>query len=492
MSVKETTYFHDSTRQIYLSTILLCVLFFALTFYLRTTLLDFDLPVTLVFLSVVSLCFITKRQEAFVIVILIMTASVFQLLEFPTIPIVIGDLFVSDVVILLVIVMRLLKKVTTNVVVIPRPMGYPVLVFISVAIFTFFYSILNNGVSTTRAGTDLRVYFYFSLFFLVFYTIRSRQQLKSVLMVLGILAVIYSILQIIQWAIGYETDILGVRLEPLMTAGQTFKRVARVMLPGTSVILFSLNVFLSIFLYRRLKLKWRLILLSAILLTGTGMIFTFTRALWLAVSVGVLVFLFTVRRRMSIYPRIIAFLACSVLIILLLKKTEAVNSQDLGNAVYDRTISIVNMQKNISKDTVIVRLVEIRYALKKIVENPIIGIGFGSSYRPIIFGNTDYERDRAGTFVHNGYLTIQLQMGLLGTLAFLWLIGLFFLRMKKRWRRIKDPLYQATVLGITISVVGILVFGLSSPAPIYFIYWTSVTAVGMGIVEKIYQLEGIA
>jgi O-antigen ligase len=97
----------------------------------------------------------------------------------------------------------------------------------------------------------------------------------------------------------------------------------------------------------------------------------------------------------------------------------------------------------------------------------------------------------SGTFLHNGYLATQLKMGFPGTAAFIWLIVTFFVRLRKRWGRIKDPLYQAVALGVGVSILGMLIHNMVA-SPFLTVIWSSVAAVGIGIVEKIYQFEDLA
>lgn len=106
------------------------------------------------------------------------------------------------------------------------------------------------------------------------------------------------------------------------------------------------------------------------------------------------------------------------------------------------------------------RYLESRYAWEKIKESPWLGIGLGKAYRPLIFGNIQYENTVGGTFLHNGYLATQLKMGLPGTLAFLWLMTAFFGRFLKRWQRVRDPFHQAVVLGISLSLGGMMLHNL--------------------------------
>jgi O-antigen ligase len=360
-----------------------------------------------------------------------------------------------------------------------------------VATFTFIYTIMNSNVSIAKAGMDLRVLFHLSLFFLVVYYVKSHRQLKTLILGIGIISGILAVMQLIQWAVGHENDILGVRLEALSTAGHDYGDISRVMLPGTPVILFSLNTFLAIYVFNKLRIKLRILLIIAIALLAAGMIATFSRALWVSVIVALFIIILLAQKRKRSYPRVIMLIASTVVIIILVMRTTFLANLQVKDAIFSRTMSIVNMPRNIQDDTLWIRIIEFQYAWEKILDNPLIGIGFRTSYRPNIFGNVDYERRTAGTFVHSGYLAIQLKMGLLGTTVFLWMMGTFFVRTRRRLRKLEDPLYRAVVIGIFVSIVGILIFSITSPAPIMFIYWVTVTAIGFGIAEKIFQLEGI-
>jgi len=478
-------------KNFYTSTILMGLIFFGLIFYFRITLADFSIPFISLFLGVVIISLISRRFEAFILLLLIITSTVFGIWEFPTVPIIVGDLYITDLLIIILLVGRLLKSLTRKVVLIPKPLGVPILAFILVAFITFIHSVLFSNISAARAGTDLRVFVHLSLFFLLYYHVRSHRQLKTLLLGFGIIACILAVMQLVQWIVGYENNILGCRLEVLSTAGREYQNVARVMLQGTPIIFFNLSAILSIYVLTKLPHKTKFLLVVLIILLTVGMVATFSRALWIAVLLSSLIILFSARQRITTYPRIIMLVAGTSLIIMLFLQSHMSNAFQIKDAIFTRTMSIINMRKNIQDDTLLIRLIEFRYAWEKITNNPLLGIGFGSSYRPNIFGNVNYERNTSGTFVHSGYLAIQLKMGLLGTIVFIWMMSTFFRRFRRCWKKVKDPLYQAVILGIAASFVGILVFCITSPAPIMYVYWVSVIAVGFGIVEKIFQLEGI-
>ncbi len=481
----------DERQSIYLTTVLLGLMFFLSIFFFRSAVADFSTPFSYVFLGVVLIGFISGRFEAFIILFLVITSTVFELMEFPTVPIQVGDLYFSDILIILLLIGRLLKRVTLRVDIIPKSMGYPVLAFILVAAFAFIYSIIGSDVSISRAGVDFRNFFHLSLFFLVMYYVKNQRQLKSMMLGIGIVGSALAIMQLMQWIIGYEHNFLSCRVEAVVTAGREYEKVARVMFPGTSIILFTLNTIIAVYIFKGLQLRWRMLLIAATTLLSFAMLATFSRALWVAVLIGSLLIVFFARRKLTTYPRILLLVVGAALLITLGLRAKILQTDIVKDVIYSRSLSTVSAIRNLRDDTLYMRFMEYHYAWKKITENPLLGIGFGTAYRPNIFGNVEYERESNGTFVHNGYLAIQLRMGLLGSLVFLWLMLTFFYRVLSRWKKIKEPFYRAVVVGIAASILGVLIFNITTSAFLY-IYWISMAAVGMGIAEKIYQFEGIA
>ncbi|HEX7344161.1 MAG TPA: O-antigen ligase family protein [bacterium] len=489
MSINEIA-LPQGRRQIYALTILLSLAFFALIFYFRNTLEDFSQPFIYVLLGISLIVVISGRFEAFLLIILIITSTVFELLEFPTIPIMIGDLYFSDILILLLLMGRLIKRVTVNVVLIPKPLGYPIVACILVAVFSFLYSTMGFHVPTNTAGIELRAIIHLCLFFLVFYYVKNDPHLKSLLLGLSLTAVAVAGLLILQYVLGRDTSIVSGRLEILNTSGQKFKDVIRILVPGSSLIFFVLNTLMAVYILKGLQ-RSRLWLLLGIAVLMMGMILTFTRVFWVMILAGVLILLFLARRRAIIYPRISFLLFGVFWVIVVFMQSRALNPEVIEAAIYNRSLSILRAPSNFQHDTLFMRYLESRYAWEKIKESPFLGLGLGRAYRPQIFGKIEYENATGGTFLHNGYLATQLKMGLPGTLTFFWLILAFFARMLKRWRKIQNPLYQAVVLGITMSIGGMLLHNLVA-SPFLTVFGASVAGLALGVVEKIYQFEGLA
>jgi O-antigen ligase len=478
-------------KRIYAFSVLLGIVFFALIFYLRNMLQDFSLPFAYVFVGIILISLISGRMETMILILLIITSTVFEMLEFPTIPIMIGDMYFSDVLIFLLLLGRIVKRVTVEVTIIPKPMGYPIVAYILVGIFAFLYATVGFQVSTLTAGVELRAIFHMSLFFLVMYYIRNDRQLRTLLLGVGVISCVVSILLLIQYILGSGTSLVSGRVEILSTADGKFEGITRVLVPGTSIIIFSLNTLIAIYILKGLKRRWRNLVILGIAVLAMGLILTFTRVYWAMVFAAIVLLILLTRRELSVYPRATFLTACAAMTVVLILQASVLNSSVIKEAVLNRTMSILRVPENFQHDTLFMRYLESRYAWEKVKENPLLGLGLGKSYRPLIFRGANYENTVGGTYLHNGFLATQMKMGIAGTLTFFWLMGAFFFRVLKRWRRIRDPLYKAVVLGIAVSIAGMLLHNLMA-SPFLTVFWASVAAVGIGVVEKIFQLEDLA
>ncbi|MBU1652782.1 O-antigen ligase family protein, partial [bacterium] len=471
------------TNQVFAISIVFAIVFFTLTFIFRNYLENLQAPFIIAFLGISAFIFLSGRLETYILLLLIVNSTIFNLFEFPIIPIAIGDLYYSEALILTLLMARLLKRVTVKVTVIPKPMGYFVLAVIMVGVFSFIYAIIGFHVTTTRAGIELRTISYYSLFFLVIYYVRSHKQLKSLLLGMGVLTGIIAILLIVQTVLGYENEILGGRVEVLNTAGQKFEDMTRVLIPGSSLIILGLNCMVALYIMQKRAERGRSLLLPIIAVLVCGLIFTFTRSHWVTVMLSVATMLFVLRRRINMYPRLALIVACALIGGVILLQAKVLNPRILKEAVFERSISILDAHKNFRNDTLYMRYMESLMAWKKIKEHPLLGIGLGTVYRQNLFGNTSYERDVGGTMVHSGYLATQLKMGIPGTIVFLAMPLFFLFRSIPRWKRVKSSLYQAVLLGIIVFIMGLMFLNIG-PSPFISISWVPVVAVSMGIAEK--------
>ena len=103
-----------------------------------------------------------------------------------------------------------------------------------------------------------------------------------------------------------------------------------------------------------------------------------------------------------------------------------------------------------------------KFALARIGEHPIVGIGYGKETYSKLYGQAEEEvqpgrwrvRD-AGA--HNSFLGIALETGILGAMLFVWLLFRIGRHALRRFRGAWDGLESAMALGVARGVIGLTV-----------------------------------
>jgi O-antigen ligase len=157
------------------------------------------------------------------------------------------------------------------------------------------------------------------------------------------------------------------------------------------------------------------------------------------------------------------------------------------SAMSERFSSMFKGSKVYKSDSLEGRKLENKYALQKIAKQPLFGIGLGNDYRPPITDNDAIFTD-ATKYIHNGYLWILLNLGLIGLLPFLWFFTGFITRGFKHWERIKDTDMRALLAGFTLSVLGFLPINIVNPM---IMQWFSIVvfSVAIGFGEVIIRIN---
>jgi O-antigen ligase len=154
-------------------------------------------------------------------------------------------------------------------------------------------------------------------------------------------------------------------------------------------------------------------------------------------------------------------------------------------ALTERFSSIFAGSKLYKSESLEGRRVESKFAIPKIAQHPLLGIGLGNAYRPQIFpGDNDYLTK----YIHNGYLWMLLYIGLVGLLPFLWFCIRFISRGYLHWNKIKDAEMGGMLSGFTLSVLGALIINIVDPL---FRSWFSavVFSIGIGLGEVIIRIN---
>lgn len=369
------------------------------------------------------------------------------LLPFATLPVDIGltPTFL-DVALAAVVGVWLLQFVTGEQrSIMTTPLTIPLVVFIIVAIFSFIFGLSNGPLTPTllRRFAELMLSLGFVLVIIDF--CRSWERLERLVKVLILAGTAAAFLGIVLWLLPEDTA--NILLNALQRVGYPGGWVIRYIEEnpelaeraiGTSVdpnsfggLLLLIGALTSPQLVTRKPVLPRWVIAGALALVLSALVLTFSRGAMVGLAAG-LAFVAVIR-----YRRLIPYMLFIAALFLILPITqeyvarfiEGIQGQDLATQM---------------------RFGEYRDALTLIGRYPLFGVGFA--------GSPDIDLYLG---VANVYLTIGQQMGMLGLLAFLVLVGaLFAYAMANRRYFAQHPRHDALWLGLHAAVAGGLIAGI--------------------------------
>jgi O-antigen ligase len=270
--------------------------------------------------------------------------------------------------------------------IIRTPIDIPLILFFIACVIA-----LINGIAIQKADFNIalrsfRLVSYYLFFFLITNLIRNRKDLTLFMGGVFSIALITALVSNIQQISGASISIPFVgRLETLQTMGMKYTGVTRSIPGGIFLVYLSFISLGCIVITRRLEGKTILLVISVIIL-GLGLLFTFFRATWIASSLAFLLFIFLAPIQHK-GKFIIYFLVaiCMVILIFLFSLSSSGKLNKILYATQERITSVFKVRglKGQKADTLSGRMKEIEYALLKIKDHPMLGIGLGTHYRPI-------------------------------------------------------------------------------------------------------------
>jgi putative inorganic carbon (HCO3(-)) transporter len=263
-------------------------------------------------------------------------------------------------------------------------------------------------------------------------------------------------------------------------------------------LVLIIPVIFSLCFYR-LNLKKRLVAGLCLLLCFAALIATFTRASWLSVVVGLMLFLYLAFRNSLLVDKVKPLVVCLLMLLAMVVlfnfyapqgtagEVSSFKHKEPG-AVMKRTVSAFQFREGRGVAT---RLYVWEKAMHLIMERPWFGYGletFQIAFRPY---NRDYTK-RFNDFttvdrIHNNYLDTAFSLGLTGLAAYLAIIASFLIFLLKLIREIKDKSRKLFYIGILSGFCGYLVndlfiFSVVSVSPTF---WSL-----MGLTIAAGRLEG--
>ncbi len=356
------------------------------------------------------------------------------------------------------------------------PVSGLLLAFLLLALFSAVYSLLIQAVAVNMVLGELRILLYYATFFIAAWTIRRRGQLKTLFTGLFIIADLIAAIVIIQQFFGKDTLLLtgmsGTSWQ-IWQSGPFDTGLGSVrIIPAGHVLMFFMMIIafcMMIASWKRSNLRYIALFQFAYL--NFGLLFTFTRAQWLAAAAAIffaLIVLLPKYRGFFLRASVIGFAAFIFVFGFLGSDLQDLFAEiPFVNSVVERAASIFDVGATMDSNSMQWRVFETGEALKSIKENPWLGVGLGNAYREVTTlqgenlgwitedqGITDPYRFTR--YVHNSFLMLAVKMGIPGILIFLWFCGTFLRESRKIYKQINDSLDRSIVLAIASAFVGLL------------------------------------
>ncbi len=360
------------------------------------------------------------------------------------------------------------------------PLVIPVILYVVSSIFASFLGLLHGGDSLIVIFRFTRTVFFAYIFFVFLNNLKTRKQLKQLVLVLMICATLVATFGIVQkfkgeaWSRGVATKYLGKIGFPSdvnYVAGgsgetQAYRINGTFLHPNVlgAYLIMALPFFVSLLWYY--KRRWeRALLVAGIGLNLACLFYTGSRAAWIAGGVIALLYgIFGFLDKRMILA-LFTVLLVVVLVVVIIKPPDFVKKRFTSLSAKEATTA---------------RLYQYQLAVDFFMEYPIFGLGAGMEGQRIILYNNVRSIWAA---VENAFLTYLVSHGLMGFSIFL-LLFIFILAMLlfARNNTPDDPFIRFHAEAFFMAIVGMIVasqFGawLLFAIPMWTLFWAFL---GMG------------
>ena len=360
--------------------------------------------------------------------------------------------------------------------IIRNPLSIPIFAFMAICPLSLFWS---N--STMVSLLELPLFLAGPiLYFIIVNNIRNKHQINHLLTTLLIISILLGVYGIFQYQ-GIDFTFW----KGNVARQQVFGLFGNVNYFAEYLIV-PLPLAISLFFTTRNRTH-KILLLVGILAMGGSLLFTFTRGSYLAIGISsiFMFFLFLASRGEGfIKENKKIFIFVLTLIILVTFLFVLPNPLNKPSTVISKIKSRISVGQLIQGHNIKRRIAIWGFTTLIIKDKPILGSGLGTfkynslNYQAKFFGQGEnrflYPYEIADK-VHNEYLQLWAELGIIGLGIFLWFIIAYFNYGIKLLKKLKDEYRQGIVIGLMGGVAAVLVdavfgFPLHLPATIV-LFW---------------------
>jgi len=231
--------------------------------------------------------------------------------------------------------------------------------------------------------------------------------------------------------------------------------------PVSNGVFMAVCICSALMWWPRMKSRrGKLIVLALALFISIGVYSTYTRSTWLSLVVGMGVFVFWPSKT---YQKGIMIVAATLMAIALFPV--------IGDKIFsfkrDQDVSLAEMQKS-----ALLRPLFVEIAWEMVQDRPVLGVGFAQYPKakyPYLQNphTTEALRDTRGLMQHNVFLAYVVDMGFVGLVTLVGLLGAFLTASWQVWRNLNGMFHDVSIVPMMHSLlffwIGVVSNALSRP-----------------------------
>lgn len=320
----------------------------------------------------------------------------------------------------------------------------------------------------------------YMVFWVCFNNIKGRQSIQNIFNAFIIFVTMLSIYSLVEFAIGkniyYEMFREWGSNNFVYDGGKrVFSTLGH---PNifASIVACAIPINLNLVMTSKCNKKFKLYIVS-LYINIIALVLTFSRGSWISCFISLSIYTLLQKDKKIFLKRIIRYFTPSFIISAISAIAAIILSENIRNSLYYLIVTRLNIDSVLSSGSYTYRIGKILTAKKILSQHPITGIGYSNysnisdlpQYRHHLDSNVIKVLD-------NNYLTILVETGIIGMLAF---IALFYNIIKNA--------RKATFLndGITCAIISIIIsassFELYRITPISVTYWVIIGLMFAGV-----------
>jgi len=333
-------------------------------------------------------------------------------------------------------------------------------------IFSMVYAVLLGKSSLINSILEARPFLYYMNYFLILYYITTKKDLVFLFNGLILVSLITCVLIFVQYILGFEHKLFP--WYEWIVGKISFRPgepgITRVF-PNANAVVYTLFFPTLILTLNKVadKIWYKIFLVTAVL----SFFLSFTRNIYFSVLIGLFLTWLILRGRVKklLLRRFITIILLGILIAYIPVHLGLIQVTNWWQLALLRTQEALESGVT-GAQTMISRTKESTVILEKISQSPILGNGIGTHYyNPVIGVKWGY--------VHNGYLGIIFQMGIIGLIIHLLFFYNYIKISLECYKKVDDIYSRNIVLGFLISFLALLPAVIAKPVFVEEYFWIS-------------------